>query len=183
MSGCKLPCPANLPKASKPVHLLPSNKPPPDVYSDRRLPEAARRHEVALGECLGGALYVNDFLSLCKQASRADLTWSAVNPAASEGPATRGVLDLGGRCAEAVLALTSKAESTTVHFKTAPYLCKLHCKLSQVGFSDPRVLAAEPIEVHDAELEGVLGGAKFYSVTFRWADEHECMHVPPCTDA
>ncbi|GBF94952.1 arsenite methyltransferase [Raphidocelis subcapitata] len=74
-----------------------------DVYSDRRLPEAARRHEVALGECLGGALYVNDFLSLCKQ----------------------------------------------------------------VGFSDPRVLAAEPIEVHDAELEGVLGGAKFYSVTFR----------------
>jgi hypothetical protein len=37
------------------------------VYCDRRLPEAARTHEVALGECLGGALYVNDFLGLCKK--------------------------------------------------------------------------------------------------------------------
>lgn len=74
-----------------------------DVYSDRRLPEAARTHEVALGECLGGALYVNDFLGLCKR----------------------------------------------------------------VGFSDPRVLSVEGIEVHDKELEGVLGGAKFFSITFR----------------
>ena len=37
----------------------------------------------------------------------------------------------------------------------------------QVGFSDPRVLSAEPIDVHDAELQQVLGGAKFFSVTFR----------------
>lgn len=32
-----------------------------DVYCDRRLPAAVRQHEVLLGECLGGALYVNDF--------------------------------------------------------------------------------------------------------------------------
>lgn len=38
-----------------------------DVYCDRRLPEAARNHEVAVGECLGGALYVNDFLALCRE--------------------------------------------------------------------------------------------------------------------
>ncbi|GAQ93433.1 hypothetical protein KFL_015250010 [Klebsormidium nitens] len=36
-----------------------------DVYCDRRLPAAVRRHEVLLGECLGGALYVNDFKRLC----------------------------------------------------------------------------------------------------------------------
>jgi SAM-dependent methyltransferase len=89
----------------------PSNQPQPptkttDVYSDRRLPAAARTHEVALGECLGGALYVNDFLELARAA----------------------------------------------------------------GFSDgARALAAESIEVHDAELNAVLGGAKFYSVTFRCA--------------
>lgn len=37
----------------------------------------------------------------------------------------------------------------------------------QVGFGDPRVLTAEPIAIHDAELEEVLGGARFYSVTYR----------------
>ncbi len=38
-----------------------------DVYCDRRLPEEARTHEVALGECLGGALYVNDFVRLARE--------------------------------------------------------------------------------------------------------------------
>jgi arsenite methyltransferase len=33
-----------------------------DVYADRRLPAAVRADEVMLGECLGGALYVEDFL-------------------------------------------------------------------------------------------------------------------------
>jgi arsenite methyltransferase len=32
-----------------------------DVYCDRRIPQAIRTHEVLLGECLAGALYVNDF--------------------------------------------------------------------------------------------------------------------------
>ena len=54
--------------ASKPRPRPPH--PPParaDVYCDRRLPEAARQHEVAVGECLGGALYVNDFIRLCRK--------------------------------------------------------------------------------------------------------------------
>ncbi|KIY94416.1 arsenic (+3 oxidation state) methyltransferase [Monoraphidium neglectum] len=75
-----------------------------DVYCDRRLPEAAQKHYVAVGECLGGALYVNDFITLCRK----------------------------------------------------------------VGFHDPRVLSVEPIDVHDAKLLEVLGGAKFFSITFRW---------------
>jgi hypothetical protein len=38
-----------------------------DVYCDRRLPADARTHEVLLGECLGGALAINDFVRLCQQ--------------------------------------------------------------------------------------------------------------------
>ncbi|MEL6359903.1 MAG: methyltransferase domain-containing protein [Pseudomonadota bacterium] len=43
-----------------------------DVYADRRLPEAARKDPKALGECLAGALYWNDFLTLAKQAGFKD---------------------------------------------------------------------------------------------------------------
>jgi SAM-dependent methyltransferase len=39
-----------------------------DVYSDRRVPEAVRNDEVMIGECLGGALYWNDFENLAKAA-------------------------------------------------------------------------------------------------------------------
>ncbi len=43
-----------------------------DVYADRRLPEAVRKDPVLLGECLGGALYWNDFHALAKQAGFLD---------------------------------------------------------------------------------------------------------------
>ena len=36
-----------------------------DVYCDRRLPEELRSHEILLGECLGGAMYIEDFKRLC----------------------------------------------------------------------------------------------------------------------
>lgn len=35
-----------------------------DVYVDRRLPEACQKDEVLLGECLGGAMYTEDFRRL-----------------------------------------------------------------------------------------------------------------------
>ncbi|PSC70020.1 Arsenite methyltransferase [Micractinium conductrix] len=38
-----------------------------DVYCDRRLPTEVRTHPVLLGECLGGALYIQDFIRLCGQ--------------------------------------------------------------------------------------------------------------------
>jgi arsenite methyltransferase len=38
-----------------------------DVYADRRVPLAVRNDPVLYGECLGGALYWNDFLHLAKQ--------------------------------------------------------------------------------------------------------------------
>ncbi len=43
-----------------------------DVYSDRRVPDAVREDSVLYGECLGGALYWNDFLRLANEAGFAD---------------------------------------------------------------------------------------------------------------
>ncbi len=43
-----------------------------DVYADRRLPEALRNDPVLYGECLGGALYWNDFLQLARAAGFTD---------------------------------------------------------------------------------------------------------------
>jgi arsenite methyltransferase len=43
-----------------------------DVYCDRRLPEAIVRDPVLYGECLGGSLYWNDFLTLAKRAGFLD---------------------------------------------------------------------------------------------------------------
>jgi SAM-dependent methyltransferase len=74
-----------------------------DVYCDRRLSEEVRNHEVLLGECLGGALYIEDFRRIC----------------------------------------------------------------TDVGFLDPRQLAASVIEVTDPELKELCGEAKFYSITYR----------------
>ena len=43
-----------------------------DVYVDRRVPTAVRNDPVLYGECLGGALYWNDFLRLSHQHGFAD---------------------------------------------------------------------------------------------------------------
>jgi SAM-dependent methyltransferase len=43
-----------------------------DVYADRRVPESVRNDPVLYGECLGGALYWNDFMRVAHQAGFAD---------------------------------------------------------------------------------------------------------------
>lgn len=43
-----------------------------DVYADRRVPEAIATDPVLYGECLGGALYWNDFLNLARAAGFVD---------------------------------------------------------------------------------------------------------------
>jgi arsenite methyltransferase len=43
-----------------------------DVYADRRVPAEVARDPVLYGECLGGALYWNDFLNLAKGAGFPD---------------------------------------------------------------------------------------------------------------
>lgn len=51
-----------------------------DVYSDRRLPDGIRNDPVLYGECLGGALYWNDFLPMAKQAGFLDPRLVASRP-------------------------------------------------------------------------------------------------------
>jgi SAM-dependent methyltransferase len=58
-----------------------------DVYADRRLPEAVQRHPVLYGECLGGALYWNDFLRLARGAGFADPRLVSDRPLAITEPA------------------------------------------------------------------------------------------------
>ncbi len=43
-----------------------------DVYADRRVPESVHNDPVLYGECLGGALYWNDFLALARRNGFAD---------------------------------------------------------------------------------------------------------------
>ncbi len=43
-----------------------------DVYADRRVPQQLRKDPVLYGECLGGALYWNDFINLAKRQGFAD---------------------------------------------------------------------------------------------------------------
>lgn len=58
-----------------------------DVYADRRLPESVRRDPVLYGECLGGALYWNDFLRLAQAAGFADPRLVSDRPLAVTDPA------------------------------------------------------------------------------------------------
>ncbi|DBA99884.1 TPA: hypothetical protein ACH3X1_013770 [Trebouxia sp. C0004] len=43
-----------------------------DVYCDRRLPQHVKDHEVLWGECISGALYIEDFKRLARDAGFAD---------------------------------------------------------------------------------------------------------------
>ena len=58
-----------------------------DVYADRRVPEALRHDPVLYGECLGGALYWNDFLRLARRAGFADPRLVDDRPLAITDPA------------------------------------------------------------------------------------------------
>ena len=63
-----------------------------DVYADRRLNADIREHPVAQGECLGGALYWNDFLSLAKSAGFADPRLVTDRPLTINNPQLRELL-------------------------------------------------------------------------------------------
>lgn len=51
-----------------------------DVFADRRVPEALRHDAVLLGECLGGAMYREDFRRLMHEMGCADARVVAQNP-------------------------------------------------------------------------------------------------------
>jgi len=46
-----------------------------DVYADRRLPDGVRSNKVLWGECIGGAMYEEDFIREAKKAGFEDPRW------------------------------------------------------------------------------------------------------------
>lgn len=58
-----------------------------DVYADRRVPAAVRNDPVLYGECLGGALYWNDFLRLAQRSGFLDPRLADDRPLAITDPA------------------------------------------------------------------------------------------------
>lgn len=63
-----------------------------DIYADRRLPDAVRQDEVLYGECLGGALYWNDFANLAKRHGFLDPRLVEDRPLEITDPAIAGKL-------------------------------------------------------------------------------------------
>ncbi len=63
-----------------------------DVYADRRLPEQVQRDPVLYGECLGGALYWNDFLRLARGAGFNDPRLVSDRPLEITDPALASLL-------------------------------------------------------------------------------------------
>ena len=57
-----------------------------DVYADRRVPDTVRNDPVLYGECLGGALYWNDFLRLAQRHGFADARLVTDRPLAITDP-------------------------------------------------------------------------------------------------
>jgi arsenite methyltransferase len=57
-----------------------------DVYADRRVPKTMAEDEVLYGECLSGALYWNDFLSIAKASGFADPRLVTHRPLTIENP-------------------------------------------------------------------------------------------------
>ena len=57
-----------------------------DVFADRRIPQQLATEPVLLGECLGGALYIEDFRRLIAQAGCADARAVSSSPLALNNP-------------------------------------------------------------------------------------------------
>ena len=57
-----------------------------DVYADRRVPQAMREDEVLYGECLSGALYWNDFITIAKRVGFDDPRLVTHRPLTIENP-------------------------------------------------------------------------------------------------
>jgi arsenite methyltransferase len=60
-----------------------------DVYADRRLSEAAQQDPILYGECLGGALYLEDFRRLVAEAGFRDVRLVSVGPVDVSDPQLR----------------------------------------------------------------------------------------------
>ncbi len=64
-----------------------------DVYADRRVPQALVDNELLYGECLSGALYWNDFMSIAKRQGFADPRLVEDRPLTIENDEIKELLD------------------------------------------------------------------------------------------
>lgn len=62
-----------------------------DVYCDRRLQPEVRSHPIMIGECLGGALYLNDFIRICHQVGFTDPRCLSIEPITVDDPELKKV--------------------------------------------------------------------------------------------
>jgi len=63
-----------------------------DVYCDRRLPKHVQEHQVLWGECIAGALYVNDFIRYAKAAGFEDPRILMQSPIEVEDPELKAIV-------------------------------------------------------------------------------------------
>ena len=59
--------------------------------ADRRLPDSVRQHEVLWGECIAGALYIEDFKRICADVGFADVRVLESSPIAVTDPELREI--------------------------------------------------------------------------------------------
>ena len=57
-----------------------------DIFADRRLPESLEDDPVLLGECIGGAMYVEDFRRLMRKVGWEDFRYMSTTKAAIDNP-------------------------------------------------------------------------------------------------
>ena len=57
-----------------------------DIFADRRLPESLEDDPVLLGECIGGAMYVEDFRRLMRKVGWEDFRYMSTTNAAIDNP-------------------------------------------------------------------------------------------------
>jgi len=63
-----------------------------DVYSDRKIPTNIREHKILYGECISGALYINDFIHLCKKVGFEDPRMVSKSPITIDDPELQDLL-------------------------------------------------------------------------------------------
>ena len=129
-----------------------------DIYCDRRLPEAVQKHE-------GGCVRARCALMEAEQAARVT-PWLTFHKCTCLtvlwGECLAGAL-CKSRCVLRGEQATSSAHMFLHVADTGDFvrICR------NVGFTDPRILSIDPVEVNDPELKEVVGNAKFYSITYR----------------
>jgi SAM-dependent methyltransferase len=64
-----------------------------DVYADRRVPDHIRKNPILYGECLGGAMYIKDFVRLARKTGFADPRIISMTPINIDNLQIKGLIE------------------------------------------------------------------------------------------